>query len=252
MSDTPSDPPPPSTDPPVKPDVVVKLATEDDKPKTTKGLFRWFVKHIQQSSFVLAIIAIIAVATWAFKARDLVREWTREVIRTEVVDSQEFHQKTSEGLVKNAAFVDKVDERAKAKVDAALSQKEFWDKVEAAAKEKADESARDEVNKSDANRIVKLADSMLGNEAFRTIVVTKLVADPTLRKELVAALVRDPLAMDRFRGPQGTQGIQGTQGPQGIQGVQGLTGPEGKQGGKGDSGVCPQCPTAPPANPGGG
>jgi hypothetical protein len=145
-----------------------------------------------------------------------------------------------------------VDERAKTKVDAALSQKDFWDKVEAAAKEKADESARDEVNKSDANRIAKLADSMLGNEAFRTIVVSKLVADPTLRKELVAALVRDPLAMERFRGPQGTQGIQGTQGPQGIQGVQGLTGPEGKQGVEGKPGVCP-CPTThpPPANTGG-
>jgi hypothetical protein len=250
-TETPSDPPPSSTDLPAKPDVIVKLTSEDDKPKGTRGLFRWFVKHIQQSSFVLAVIAIGATTTWAFKARDLVREWAREVVRTEVVDSQEFHQKASEGLVKNAAFVDKIDERAKAKVEQTLSQKEFWDKVNQEAKTAASDAARDEVNKSDANRIAKLADAMLGNEAFRTIVVSKLTSDPNLRKELVASLVRDPTAMAPLRGPEGRQGIQGVQGTQGIQGVQGIPGPEGKTGAKGDPGVCP-CPApSPPVNPGG-
>lgn len=213
-------------------------------PKRLRGLFKWLVAHIQQSSFVLAVLAIGAVATWTLKARDLVREWTREVIRTDVVDSQDFHQRTTESLIKNAAFVEKIDERAKSKLDQSLAQKEFWDKVSAEAKTVAIESARDEVNQSDANRIAKLSDAMLSNEVFRTVVVTKMMNDLNLRRELTAAIVRDPVALERVRGPQGLQGVQGPQGPQGVQGV------PGQPGTKGETGVC-TCPPPQPVNPGG-
>jgi len=248
-SEPPTSDPPPSSEKP-KIEVIVK-EPEAKPPRRLKDLFKWVVKHTQQSSFILAIVAIVAVATWAFKARDLVRDWAREVVRTEVVDSQDFHTKQADALVKNSAFVDKVDERAKTKVDQALAQKDFWDRVEVAAKETANEAAQDEVNKSDADRITRLADKMIGNDGFRAILVAKMTSDPKLRAELVAALVRDPISMDRFRGPQGIQGVQGQQGPQGIQGVQGLPGPEGKQGPEGKPGVCSCPPPTPPVNPGG-
>jgi len=252
-SDPPASDPPPSSE---KPQIEVVVKTpEVRRPRRLKELFKWVVDHTQKSGAVLAIIAIGAVATWAFKARALVREWAHEVVQAEVVNSQDFHTREAEALVKNAAFVDKVDERAKTKVDITLSNKEFWDRVEAAAKEQAGEAARDEVNNSDADRIAKLADKMLGNDAFRTIVIAKLTTDPKLQRELVISLSRDPVAMERFRGPEGKLGPQGPQGPQGIQGVQGVPGGEGKQGPKGEPGICP-CPPPiltppPPANTGG-
>lgn len=233
--ETPSDPPPSSEGSKAKIEVVVK-EPPPKPPRKVRELFRWVVGHIQQSSFVLAIIAISAVATWALKARDLVKEWSREVVRVEVVDSQDFHQKAAENIVKTTTFSDKVTEKSKTEVALAIGQKDFWDKVDKEAQTVAGDAARSEVNKSDADRITKLTDAMLGNEAFRTIVVAKLTSDATLRKELVAALVRDPVALEKFRGPEGKQGAQGVQGPQGVQGIQGVAGPEGKQGPKGDTG----------------
>jgi len=223
----------------VKMDVRVKMGGSEppSEPPKTSALHK-FVEAFQKSAPYLAMVCVLAISAMTLKAQSQVKDWSREVVRSEFVENSSHRRKTIDDLIQDGPFLAKVDDRADMRLQKFVADKSLWDRIEDEAKKEAQRTAIAEVNAADAQRISRLVDAMLNNDDFRLIVVSKISQDPRLRSELVNQLTRDPASFEKFRGPPGPIGPPGSRGPQGEPGQPGLTGPAGLRGETGPAGVC--------------
>lgn len=235
-------PPPPAGPPPPEPPTYLQK----------------FLESFQKSAPYLGAVCCLAIGAMTLKAEGTVKDWSREVTKADFAENEDFRRKSVDSLLKDGPFLAMVDEHTDTRLQ---TNKLYWDKIDAEIKSVAKEAAVSEVNAADATRITHLADAMVGNDAFRLIVINRISQDAQFRQELVRALAKDPTALATFKGPQGVQGVQGVkgdtgaastiQGPQGAQGVQGPKGDTGAAAGPCSCTMTPVTVTPPLTSPGG-
>jgi len=259
-----TEPPPSGSDVHVEADIHLEstVRVSEPPPEPPPSALHRFVEAFRKSAPYVSVVCVLAVGAMTLKAQSQVKDWSREVVRNEYAENSGFRRRATDDLLQDGPFLSKVDDRCDGRVKKLTDDKAFWDRVDAESAKSAKGAAVAEVNSADAQRISRLVDAMLNNDDFRLIVVTKLSQDAKLRKDIVATLVRDPVAFSSFRGPSGPpgptgpRGLDGAAGPAGPQGPPGLQGnlgpkndpgPQGVPGPAGPPGPAGTCTCPPPA-----
>jgi hypothetical protein len=169
-------------------------------------------KKLERNVVWVFLTLIVAIGSGAYKAEDLVKGWTREVISDKGVQEDFVKSVQNDNSFKQAV--------------------EQW----------SAEEAKDAITKSDADRVTALVNQIVENDATRVLFVDRLRKDKDFQTVLVEALKSDPGVIERLKGQKGDPGDKGERGDrgptgnQGPPGVQGEPGPPGPKGVRGDQG----------------